>query len=70
MSKYESIVPENIASNTFEFYGASIEIETDSVWPYPGYEQYKFFNGFGATDNTPPPFYRNQIKYVAYSGPF
>ena len=29
MSKYESIVPENIESNTFDFHGASIEIDND-----------------------------------------
>ena len=55
MSKYESIVPEDIASNTFDFHGASIEIIASSV--YPGYEPYMFFNfnRYASTVNTPPP---------------
>ena len=56
MSKYESIVPEDIASNTFDFHGASIEIIASSV--YPGYEPYMFFNfnRYASTVNTPPHF--------------
>lgn len=55
MSKYGSIVPEDIASNTFDFHGASIEIIASSV--YPGYEPYRFFNKsiLVSTANTPPP---------------
>lgn len=59
MSKYGSIVPEDIASNTFDFRGASIEIIASSV--YPGYEPYMFFkfNRLASTANTPPPLCRN-----------
>lgn len=55
MSKYGSIVPEDIASNTFDFHRASIEIIASSV--YPGYEPYMFFNKsrLSSTANTPPP---------------
>lgn len=57
MSKYGSIVPEDIASNTFDFHGASIEIIASSVYPGYGYEPYMFFkfNRLASTANTPPP---------------
>ena len=62
MSKYGSIVPEDIASNIFDFYGASIEIECDNI--YPRYKPYMFFISddgydFPSTANTPPPLCRN-----------
>ena len=58
MSKYGSIVPEDIASNTFDFHGASIEIETDSESTYQGYwPAYWFFakGYYGLTNTNPPP---------------
>lgn len=69
MNKYESIVPENITSNTFEYRGggASIEIESSSVydgWSYALHAHrldapWMFFNKdhFAATANTAPPHY-------------
>lgn len=65
MSKYESIIPENIASNTFDFHGASIEIETDSEstyknlnWPAWGFFAKEVFfapGHYGMTYHNPPP---------------
>lgn len=57
MSKYSSIVPEDIASNKFDFHGASIEIIASSVYPGYGYEPYTFFNfdRYASSFNTPPP---------------
>ena len=57
MSKYRSIVPEDIASNTFEFHGASIEIETDSDAPGREYvPKWGFFKDhhYGVTNINPP----------------
>ena len=54
MSKYNNIIPDNISSNAFDFYGASIEITSDSV--YDGYKPYMFFlndGSFASTTNTP-----------------
>ena len=59
MSKYESIVPEDIASNTFEFYGTSIEIETDSDALGNEYQpKWGFFakDHYGVTNTNPPHF--------------
>ena len=58
MSKYESIVPENIASNTFDFHGASIEIKADSESTYQRYwPAWGFFakGHYGLTNTNPPP---------------
>ena len=58
MSKYESIVPEDIASNTFDFHGAPIEIKTDSDAFGKEYQpKWGFFakDHFGATNTNPPP---------------
>ena len=59
MSKYGSIVPENISSNEFDFHGASIEIECDNM--YPRYKPYMYFISgdgydFPSSANTPPHF--------------
>ena len=59
MSKYNNIILDNISSNTFDFYGASIEITSDSV--YDGYKPYMFFlndGSFASTTNTTP-LYKN-----------
>ena len=64
MSKYESIVPEDIASNTFDFHGASIEIKTDSDAFGKEYQpKWGFFakDHYGATNTNPPPLCRNQV---------
>lgn len=60
MSKYGSIVPEDIASNTFDFHRASIEIVSDTL--YGTYKPYMFFiskdiigDNFPTSANTPPP---------------
>lgn len=61
MSKYGSIVPEDIASNSFDFHGASIEITSDTLYR-PSYEPYMFFlkiDDFPTSANTPPPLCRN-----------
>ena len=42
MSKYGSIVPEDISSNEFDFHRASIEITSDILYR-PSYEPYMFF---------------------------
>ena len=60
MSKCNYIIPDGISSNTFDFYGASIEVDVDSI--YPLYEPYMFFRNdgkFTSTANTPPPLYKN-----------
>lgn len=70
MSKYSSIVPEDIASNSFDFHGVSIEIETDSDAPGNEYQpKWGFFakGHYGVTNTNPPPLCRNQIEYTAYS---
>lgn len=56
MSKYNSIVPEDISSNKFDFHGASIEIVSDTL--YGSYKPYMFFlkiDNFPTSANTPPP---------------
>ena len=58
MSKYGSIVPEDIASNSFDFHGASIEIETDSDAFGNEYQpKWGFFakGHYGVTNTIPPP---------------
>ena len=53
MSNYESIVPEDIASNIFDFHGASIRTVADAGRYY---EPYSFFtNGHASSNNNPPP---------------
>ena len=62
MSNYEPIVPENITSNTFEFHGASIEIEADSDAFGKEYQpKWGFFakDHYGVTNTNPPPLCRN-----------
>ena len=62
MSNYGSIVPENIASNTFDFHGAAIEIEADSESTYQRYwPAWGFFakDHYGLTNTNPPPLCRN-----------
>ena len=74
MSKYGSIVPEDIASNSFDFHGASIEIECDNI--YPRYKPYMYFisrdgYNFPSSANTPPPsLCRNQIKQSTHNRSF
>ena len=54
MSKYKSIVPEDIKSNTFNYNGATIDIICDSI-ANADYPAYSFFTTTGSTTSSSSP---------------